>query len=49
MRMPPAPRAMYTLSGMVGARGWMDQTSMPSSQKRDAPPMTGVPGLKARL
>ena len=37
---------MYTLSGMVGASGWMLQASMPSSQKREGPPMTLVPGRK---
>ena len=39
---------MYTLSGMVGASGWMDHVFMPSSQKREAPPMTAVPGRKER-
>jgi hypothetical protein len=42
-------RTMNTLSGMVGASGWTDQISMPSIQKREAPPMTAVPGLNERL
>ena len=44
----PTRRTMYTLSGMVGASGWMDHVFMPSSQKREAPPMTAVPGRKER-
>ena len=40
-------RTMKTDSGMVGASGCTAQFSMPSSQKRSAPPMTAVPSRKA--